>query len=182
MGVPNLGNGAFAFTTAAGDTVFSGTPGPGVLAHEISHSIDFNAFPQYGSPFSKTARWTDEYAKDTHTPNGYGRTNWLEDWAVTARVAFYDTNVPGGFAKIADNWQQIYHQYSTYEKYVGDIIKPGGTCGKRFEDSPKVKKDGSSAKRALKNREANEHIETLRAPAEYESIVRYNYHEESIAY
>lgn len=99
-GVPNLGNHAYAFTTAAGDTVFSGTPGPGVLAHEISHSIDFNAFPQYGSPFSKTPYWTDEYAKDTHTPKAYGRKNWLEDFVVTARVAFYDVNVPGGCKRL----------------------------------------------------------------------------------
>lgn len=178
MGVPNLGNSAYAFTTAAGDTVFSGLPGPGVLAHEISHSIDFNAFPQYGSPFSKTPLWTDEYAKDTNTPKAYGRKNWLEDFAVTARVAFYDVNVPGGFAKIADNWQQIYHQYSTYEKYVGDIVKPGGTCGKRFPDSPKVKKDGSSRKRAIEARKTHGSIETIMTPPEYESMVMYNYDEE----
>lgn len=178
MGVPNLGNHAFAFTTAAGDTVFNGTPGPGVLAHEISHSIDFNAFPQYGSPFSKTHYWTDEYAKDTNTPKAYGKKNWLEDFAVTARVAFYDLNVPGGFAKIASNWKQVYHQYSTYEKYVGDIAKPGGTCTKRITDSPKVRKDSGRVARHMQRRAAASGVETIVVPVEYEDIVIYNYEEE----
>lgn len=151
---------------------------PGVLAHEISHSIDFNAFPQFKSPFSHNPEWTAEYAKDTHTVNGYGRTNWLEDFAATGRVAFYDTVVPGGFRDVAPNWQQISHQFQTYEKYCKDIITPGGTCGKRFPNSPKVSKSGTNLEPVEHDvfPRAEHNITNIVAPPEYEEIVMYNFH------
>lgn len=113
------------------------------MLHEMSHSLDWHALPQYSSPFSGNSNWQDEYNKDSNTPTGYGRTNWMEDFAETGPVAIYDKVVPSGFGGLAGNWNQVFHQYATYQGYLGDTILLGGSCDKRFANSETVPKGGS---------------------------------------
>lgn len=109
--------------------------------HEITHSMDTHAFPDKSDPpFSEHVEWTGEYAKDTHSVTDYARVSWEEDMAESAMVALYDKIVPNGFGGLASNWKQVFHQYATYEYYFKDIIQPGGTCEKRFDNSPPVPK------------------------------------------
>ena len=115
------------------------------MLHETSHSLDWHALPQYSQPFSGSSIWQDNYNQDSATPTGYGRTNWLEDFAETGMVGVYDKVVPGGFGSIESNWNAIFHQYATYQGYLGDIILPGGSCSNRFANTAPVPK-GASAK------------------------------------
>lgn len=140
MATPGLHDGAAAFTYSNGDVVVESAPGLSTLLHELSHSLDWHALPKYSSPFSGTSNWQNEYAKDSHTPTGYGRTNWMEDFAETGMVGVYDKVVPGGFGGINSNWNQIFHQYATYQGYLGNTILPGGTCDKRFPNTAPVQK------------------------------------------
>lgn len=64
----------------------------------------------------------------------------MEDFAETGMVGVYDKVVPGGFGGINSNWNQIFHQYATYQGYLGDTILPGGTCNKRFPNTAPVQK------------------------------------------
>lgn len=112
------------------------------MIHEMSHSLDWHALPGYPSPFSSSNEWQSNYAQDSNTPTGYGRTNFMEDFAETGMVGVFDKVVPGGFGSIAGNWGQIFHQYATYQGYLGDTILPGGTCDKRFSNAETVPMGG----------------------------------------
>ena len=77
------------------------------LIHEFSHSIDWHALTQYGSPFSGTSNWIDNYNQDSASPTGYARTNWMEDFAETGMVAVYDRVSGGKFGDIEPSWNSI---------------------------------------------------------------------------
>lgn len=113
------------------------------MIHETSHSLDWHALPQYSQPFSGTNIWQDNYNQDSNTPTGYGRTNWMEDFAETGMVGVYDKVVPGGFGSINSNWNQVFHQYATYQGYLGDTILPGGSCRNRFSNTAPVPKNAA---------------------------------------
>lgn len=115
-----------------------------ILMHEISHSLDWHASPGYSSPFSGNAVWQDNYNQDSATPTGYGRTSWMEDYAETGMIGVFDKVVPGGIGSIAPNWNSVFHQYATFQGYLGNLILPGGTCGQRFQNSETVQMGGSA--------------------------------------
>lgn len=130
--------------------VVESAPDLAVMLHEMSHSLDWHALPQYTSPFSSGNEWQSNYDQDSNTPTGYGRTNWMEDFAETGKIGVFDKVVPGGFGTIASNWNQIFHQYATYQGYLGDIIIPGGTCDKRFPNSETVPINGKRSEMSEK--------------------------------
>ncbi|TQV92290.1 hypothetical protein V2A60_006978 [Cordyceps javanica] len=180
VATPGLHDGAAAFTYSSGDCVVESAPDLSVMLHEISHSLDWHALPQYPSPFSSSGEWQSNYAQDSNTPTGYGRTNWLEDFAETGKVGVFDKVVPGGFGSIAGNWNQIFHQYATYQGYLGDTILPGGTCDKRFPNSETVPKNDNSKRADLGEKPDNtiksENITLIRVRPEIEGQVAFCNH------
>ncbi|KAK1246210.1 hypothetical protein MKX08_000012 [Trichoderma sp. CBMAI-0020] len=144
MATPGLNDGAAAWTWSTGDTVVESAPNLATLVHEVSHSLDWHALPQYQQPFSSSSIWQDNYNQDSATPTGYGRTNWMENFAETGMVGVYDKVVPGGIGNIESNWNAIFHQYATYQGYLGDKIVPGGSCANRFDDTAPVTMSNSA--------------------------------------
>lgn len=133
-----------AQTTYDGDIrVFTGIDMP-LLLHEVSHSMDWHAVPGHGDTFSSSSIWSDAYNRDSRTPTDYGRTNWMEDFAEAGKCGVADANLKGGFGSITYYWSTIQNQYKTYEQYFGSFIKPGGTCPRRFANSPTVPTNGNS--------------------------------------
>lgn len=53
-------------------------------------------------------------------------------------VGVYDKVVPGGISTIEPNWNAIFHQYTTYQDYLGDTILPGDSCRNRFANTAAV--------------------------------------------
>lgn len=115
-----------------------------VLAHEMSHGLDYMDLESYDSPFSDTDAWRNSYHRDSAVPSDYSRTNFAEDFAEAGIVGVYDKVVPGGIASIEPNWQAIKHQYTTYQKFVGDSILPGGRCNVRVTNSATVRMDDAA--------------------------------------
>ena len=62
----------------------------------------------------------------------------MENFAETGMVGVYDKVVPGGIGNIEPNWGAIFHQYATYQGYLGDNILPGGSCRNRFDNTAPV--------------------------------------------
>ncbi|OAA40087.1 hypothetical protein BBO_06145 [Beauveria brongniartii RCEF 3172] len=121
-----------------------------VFIHETGHSLDSHAFdPKYGVPFSNGRAWMDAYGKDTAVTDDYGQTSQQENFAQEMVVSVYDKNVKGGIGKIQPNARAIYNAYTTLEKYIGDIIIPGGECTHRLENSPAVPKADSARTRIV---------------------------------
>ncbi|KAJ1323990.1 hypothetical protein MN608_10049 [Microdochium nivale] len=116
-----------------------------VLIHEAAHALDFSALRQWGSPFSQTQQWQGEWAKDSRIPTGYAATNWVENFGESGPIGLFDRYVPGGIGTIQPNWNQIFHQYATFQGYLGDTINYGGTCASRFANSPPVQMFAKSA-------------------------------------
>ncbi|KAM3475799.1 hypothetical protein MY5147_003551 [Beauveria neobassiana] len=126
-----------------------------VFIHETGHSLDSHAFdPKHGVPFSSSPVWKDAYDKDTAVTDDYAQTSQQENFAQETVVAVYNKNVNkggggGGIGKIQPNAQAIRNAYTTLEKYIGDIIIPGGECTHRLENSPAVPKVDSARTRLV---------------------------------
>lgn len=143
MATPNLNDGIAALWMYPGDIMVEDRPLVRILAHEMSHSLDYLALQQFGFPFSDTAIWRDSYDLDRAVPSDYSRTNFAEDFAESGIVGVYDKVVPGGIKSIEPKWPAIFHQYTTYQGYLGDNILPGGQCRNRIANSETVPKGGS---------------------------------------
>ncbi|KAJ3490178.1 hypothetical protein NLG97_g5845 [Lecanicillium saksenae] len=116
-----------------------------VFIHETGHSLDSHAFdPKYGAPFSNGKQWIDAYNKDSAVTDDYARSSQQENFAQETVVSVYDKNVKGGIGKIQPNYKAIQNAYTTLEKYIGDIIIPGGQCTHRLQNSPAVPKADSA--------------------------------------
>ncbi|KAJ4147525.1 hypothetical protein LMH87_002037 [Akanthomyces muscarius] len=121
-----------------------------VFIHETGHSLDSHAFdPKLGAPFSNGKAWTDAYNKDSAVTDDYAQTSQQENFAQETVVSVYDKNVKGGIGKIQPNAQAIRNAYTTLEKYIGNIIIPGGVCTHRLENSPSVPKADSARTRLV---------------------------------
>ena len=99
--------------------------------------------------FSQSATWQNAYAKDSNTVTEYGKSSWAEDFAESNVVAFYNHNIDRGIGKIVPNWRQFANQKETAEKYFGKYMVPGGKCGKRLANTPKVPMSSSAKMAAL---------------------------------
>lgn len=115
----------------------------GLMTHEVSHSIDWNAKGTPGAPFSSTNDWQYWYYQDQDTITNYGRTNWLEDFAESGMVGTADKYLAGGFGSVTYGWSLVKHQYQNYENNFFDLMAPGKTCWRRFANSAAVRMDGS---------------------------------------
>ncbi|KAL1868222.1 hypothetical protein VTK73DRAFT_3784 [Phialemonium thermophilum] len=145
---PGALNGAAAATNS-GDNIAVGGDSMqmAILAHEISHSLDSHALQQYASgQFSLSSIWRDNYNQDSRVPTDYSLTAWAEDFAETGVVGIFDRVVPGGLGSINPNWHDIFHQYATYQGYLGNIIPPAhkSQCTSRLANSPPVPNGASS--------------------------------------
>ncbi|KAI0835486.1 hypothetical protein F5Y06DRAFT_306235 [Hypoxylon sp. FL0890] len=130
-----------------------------ILVHEISHSLDSHVFiPGVTQPdqdrLSDSQTWKDQFSQDSATVSEYARTLWTEDLAETGIIALYDIVVPGGADTLSKNSHDVYHQYSTYQKYYGDLITPGKktNCTSRLMNSQMVIWDGSGYRDAGEDR------------------------------
>ncbi|OTA97535.1 hypothetical protein M434DRAFT_65490 [Hypoxylon sp. CO27-5] len=124
-----------------------------ILAHEMSHSLDSHVsipgVTQTGQGgLSASQTWKLQFSQDSATVTEYARTLWSEDLAETGILALYDTVVPGGVATLSNSSHSVYHQYTTYQKYYGDIITPGSKsgCTSRLPDSQMVTWDDSGSR------------------------------------
>ncbi|KAI0112352.1 hypothetical protein F4776DRAFT_352275 [Hypoxylon sp. NC0597] len=124
-----------------------------ILAHEMSHSLDSHvSIPGVTQPdqggLSISQTWKLQFSQDSATVTEYARTLWSEDLAETGILALYDTIVPGGATTLSNNSHSVYHQYTTYQKYYGDIITPGkkSNCTSRLPDSNMVIWDDSGSR------------------------------------
>lgn len=114
-----------------------------VLVHETGHALDFSG-GYSDSPLSSSQNWQNAYNQDSKVPDDYAQTNFAEDLAQNTVVATFDLNVPGGLATLPGNydWSSINHQYELVKKEQGDaggLLKPGGNCTARLENSKLVK-------------------------------------------
>ena len=122
-----------------------------ILLHEVGHALDWgNAYAD--KSLSALQNWKNAYDQDSKVPDYYAQTNFAEDLAQNTVVAAFDVNVPGGLATLSGNidWSSIHHQYELISKEQGDaggLLKPGGTCTKRMENS-KLVQVPTSRKRA----------------------------------
>lgn len=146
VATPGLNDGAAAWTFSNGDCIVESAPDLATMVHEVSHSLDWHALPAFQQPFSSSNEWQSNYNQDSASPTGYSRTNWLENFAEVGTVGVYDKVVPGGIGGIEPNWNAIFHQYATYQGYLGDLIIPGGTCANRFANAETVPMNARSAK------------------------------------
>lgn len=125
-----------------------------VFIHETGHSLDLGGAFAHGV-LSSSDSWATEYAHDSHVPDSYAGKNALEDVAQNTVVAAYDLNVPGGFASVEPQWQSIEHQFAMVKKEqsdAGDLLKPGGMCTRRLENSPPVQIPVSGAGKGARRR------------------------------
>ncbi|KAH9897148.1 hypothetical protein F4778DRAFT_245748 [Xylariomycetidae sp. FL2044] len=117
------------------------------LVHETGHCMDGTAaLDVFPDGISSSSIWQDNYNQDSAVVRDYARSSWVENFAETGTVAVYDKVVPGGIGPIQPNWEQIYHQYATYNGYLSDIITPGAKdkCTQRRENSETVAMGASS--------------------------------------
>lgn len=149
MATPAIDDSIAALWMYPGDILMASWPLATTLAHEMSHGLDYMALQQYGFPFSGTSHWRDNYTLDSAVPSDYSRTNFVENFAENGIVGFYDKVVPGGVASIQPNWKAIFHQYSTYQAYLGDKILPGGRCRVRIVNSETVPVGDADSRVAL---------------------------------
>lgn len=131
----------------------------GVLIHEVAHSLDgLKVFHKEG-PLSESKLWSDAYAADSKVPDEYSQTSFAEDVAQNTLVAAYDLNVPGGLQKVQKDWSTIKNQYSLIKSLSdeagknfsepGNILMPGGKCGKRLTDSQRVRMEKPARRRGV---------------------------------
>jgi hypothetical protein len=119
-----------------------------VYSHEIGHSLDTHAFNNGNlsqGGFSSSQKWLDAYKADPAVASDYSQASQAENFAQMINVALFDQNIPGGIASICQNCQsQIGHQLKVINDNIGNVLKPGGTCANRLENTPSVKKvDGT---------------------------------------
>ncbi|KAK8085108.1 hypothetical protein PG997_006379 [Apiospora hydei] len=152
--LPSLGPGAAGVTYSETDIPVIGIRygffQEELLAHEISHILDFHALKQYtnGSDFSTGSWWKGNYSLDGAAVSTYALTKWQENFAEAGGAALYDLVVPGGLADITTDAKSVSHVVSTYKNVLGDIIKPRSKpkCTKRWANHGVVPVDDKKAK------------------------------------
>ncbi|CAL8576762.1 hypothetical protein XPA_002627 [Xanthoria parietina] len=128
-----------------------GADGFEVLLHETGHSLDAHA---YDEPLSPSDNWKLKTSRDRAVPDNYAGSSPAEDVAQSTVIAAYNINVPGGFPGIEPRWVEVRNQYETVQtvqrEQAPSILKPGGRCFKRLENSETVRVP--TGKRLLRGR------------------------------
>ena len=114
-----------------------------VFIHETSHSLDMlGAYTQQNHTYESTSdNWMLNYNKDPNVPDNYAQSDMLEDVAQVSVVSAFNLNVPGGFPTVEKNHEKLYYQVATIEtaqRNAGNLLVPGGECGKRLPNSQPV--------------------------------------------
>ncbi|KAL9570481.1 hypothetical protein ACKAV7_005369 [Fusarium commune] len=115
--------------------------------YEAGHAIDRNIGPSKDD-YSKSSAWLDEYEKDGFICDDYAKINHAENFSQEVIVSLFDKVVPNGLGGVSPNWNNIFHQYSTVQAMLGDILTPGGTCQRRFADDTILKEQGDKTQDA----------------------------------
>ncbi|KAL8718416.1 MAG: hypothetical protein Q9225_004444 [Loekoesia sp. 1 TL-2023] len=124
--------------------------------HETAHSLDFHD-AYNGGQLSNSQNWIDNYNQDPNVPDPYAQSNAVEDVAQNTVIAAYNVQVPGGYGGIEPQANNIFHQYATvqtWQRESGNLLVPGGTCGRRLDNSETVPVDdgGSKLRRGVRAR------------------------------
>ncbi|KAH8892535.1 hypothetical protein GQ53DRAFT_822741 [Thozetella sp. PMI_491] len=139
VAIPKQSDGYAGWSTTDGDTAIMSSIDLRILAHEVSHHLDYDAYKStLGGLVSENAIFQDEYAKDTNSVSVYAQSNWHETLAEVGSAAFYDKFVPGGFAKIHSKVSAFQHQLSAFENIFSQQMVKGGNCTFRKAPSPVV--------------------------------------------
>ncbi|KAI5782094.1 hypothetical protein DFH27DRAFT_283202 [Peziza echinospora] len=142
---------------SSGDNIALRGTGPNlisVLIHEAAHSMDSHAVDSLSKPFHNTAEWLAAYKADSAISDDYAQTSQSENFAQTVVIAVFDKVVPGGIGSVQPSWAAIKNQYTTAQKWLGDLIIPGGTCTARLENSPVASMGRASGNGARMRRRA----------------------------
>jgi hypothetical protein len=93
MAVPDMKDGAAA-TWSACDIVVRDTYFKlHVLAHEMSHGMDFMAAREIGSPVSETGAWQAFFQHDASAVSAYANTHWVENLAEVGIIGKFSSLV-----------------------------------------------------------------------------------------
>ncbi|KAL8998250.1 MAG: hypothetical protein Q9169_002654 [Polycauliona sp. 2 TL-2023] len=135
--LPSEGDGVGGYNAGGDIVLFDPTADAlATIIHETAHSLDQYA---YGDFLSRSNEWRDKTAKDKSVPNEYAKTNSAEDVAESHIVATYNIVVPGGYGEKESRWQEVHNQYATVQTWqrekAAEILKPGGQCQHRLENS-----------------------------------------------
>ena len=140
-------NGGHAYNSNGNIAMFNIIDGDvTVFIHETGHSLDLlGAYTD--KPLSSSNYWLTQYADDSNVPDPYAQSNQVENVAQNTVVATFNENVPGGFDTVEKNGGAIFHQYATLQTEAdaadpGNILKPGGKCTRRLENSTPVQQGG----------------------------------------
>jgi hypothetical protein len=153
------GNGGNAYSAGA-DTVFQdaadgGVRSPTVAIHEMAHTVDFgwNQIHNQQGWVSSESGFIDAINGDTCVPDGYAKSDDIEDFAQLAVLSSYDKNA-GPLSKYKDP-SCLKNQLNFVESTIGVTSTPGGVCDFTWARDDKVcmgPEAGCSTKRAEKAR------------------------------
>ena len=121
-----------------------------VFIHETGHSLDLlGAYAD--KPLSSSNYWLTQYALDTNTCDPYSQTNQVENVAQNTVVGTFNENNPGGYCAVEKHCQGNFHQYATLQTEAdaaapGKILRPGGKCTHRLENSTPVQQGAGTSR------------------------------------
>ncbi len=167
-------NGGHAYNSNGNVALFDKIEGAiTVFIHETGHSLDLLG-AYYDKPLSASNYWLTQYALDSNVPDPYSATNQVENVAQNTVVGTFNENIPGGFASVEKNSGKTFHQYATLQTEAdraapGNILKPGGKCTHRLENSAPVAQSGAPSSR-IKGRDQSAGMPDVSLPGHLEVI------------
>lgn len=134
-------NGGHAYNSNGNIAMFNRIDGDlTVFLHETGHSLDgLGAYAD--TPFHDAKTWIDNYNLDSNTADPYAQSSQVENMAQITVVAVYNEVIPFGFSTVEKNYMGIFHQYATLQTEAdkaGNILKSGGSCTHRLQNSNPV--------------------------------------------
>ena len=121
-----------------------------VFIHETGHSLDLlGAYAE--KPLSSSGYWLTQYALDSNTCDPYSQTNQVENVAQNTVVGTFNENTPGGYCSVEKKCQANFHQYATLQTVAdaaapGKLLRPGGKCTHRLENSKPVQQTAGTSR------------------------------------
>ncbi|KAH8883536.1 hypothetical protein GQ53DRAFT_882789 [Thozetella sp. PMI_491] len=115
---------------------------PSVFIHELTHTLDAFVNEKTGSNgdahvYSTTTPYLNAVSSDSCVPDPYANNSPQEDYAQVSVLAIYEKVNPGGLDPIGA-WRCLVNSKNNQGTIIGNAITPGGTCTRRWPDSPAV--------------------------------------------
>ncbi|KAL8405003.1 hypothetical protein RB594_009763 [Gaeumannomyces avenae] len=148
----------------------------GVYLHEVAHNFDFSSGYNVSGRLADNQIWLNAYNADSAVPDGYARSNQVENVAQFPGLALFDQLVAGGVRSIEPNVGRIANQLATVKDqaargdYGGSVFGQNEGCTARYANSVAVPAVASSRLMAaaadfLSNRDDSIEAQTARAAA-----------------